>query len=151
MSAQRFTHLARGESRPTRVPLLPVYAVKAGTDDTEGRFSMLEVLVTHDVPLHIHDSDDESFYLLEGELEVTFEGRAYTAQPGGFTLLPHGVPHAIHRLSAQTPRLLQVSSPGGFEKFAEAVAETMGTGELDLAAMHNIAGRYDMTFLAEQS
>ena len=109
MSAQRFTHLARGESRPTRVPLLPVYAVKAGTDDTEGRFSMLEVLVTHDVPLHIHDSDDESFYLLEGELEVTFEGRAYTAQPGGFTLLPHGVPHAIHRLSAQTPRLLQVS------------------------------------------
>lgn len=151
MSAQRFIHLARGESRPTRVPLLPVYAVKAGTDDTEGRFSMLEVLVTHDVPLHIHDSDDESFYLLEGELEVTFEGRAYTAQPGGFTLLPHGVPHAIHRLSAQTPRLLQVSSPGGFEKFAEAVAETMGTGELDLAAMHNIAGRYDMTFLAEQS
>lgn len=148
MSADRFIHLALGESRPTRVPLLPVYAVKAGAGDTEGRFSMLEVLVTHDVPLHIHDSDDESFYMLEGELEVTFEGRTYTARPGGFTLLPHGVPHAIHRLPGQAPRLLQVSAPGGFESFAEDVAETMGTGELDLGAMHKIAGRHGMTFLA---
>jgi mannose-6-phosphate isomerase-like protein (cupin superfamily) len=130
---------------------LPVYAVKAGADDTEGRFSMPEVVVTHDVPLHIHSSDDESFYMLEGELEVMFEGRTYTARPGDFTLLPHSVPDAIRRLSDEAPRLLQVSAPGGFESFAGAVAGAMSTGVPDLGAMQKIADTHGMTFLGDRA
>ncbi len=107
MSENRRMILLRvGESRPTRVPLLPDYQVKAGVDDTESRFSFLEVTVTHDLPRHIHQTDDEAFYLLDGELEVK-------------------------RISQTPPRLLQISSPGGFEHFVEDLVEVQADGILE--------------------
>ena len=118
-----------GESRPTRIPLPPDYQIKAGTEDTEGRFSFLEVAVTHDIPRHIHHTDDEAFYLLEGELEVEFEGEKYSVTPGMFMLLPHGVPHQVKVVSQTPPRLLQVSSPGGFEHFLEDLIEVQSDGD----------------------
>jgi hypothetical protein len=50
MSADRFFLLDPGEVRSGRVPLPPAFAVKAMTDDTEGRFSLLEVTVPATFP-----------------------------------------------------------------------------------------------------
>ena len=43
MPENRFLLLSPGQARPGRVPLPPSFAVKAATEDTEGRFSLLEV------------------------------------------------------------------------------------------------------------
>ena len=150
MSADRFIYLPQGESRPTRVPVQPAFQLKAGADDTGGSFSVLEAIVGHDIPPHIHHNDDEILYMLEGELEATFDGRTYTARPGDFMLLPRGIPHAIRRTSDVPPRLLQVSSPGGFEHFVEDLAELMGSRGLNdevAEETQNFAKKYGITFL----
>ena len=47
------------------------------------------------VPWHTHDTEDELFWVLEGELEVLRRDGSVTLQPGEFTVVPHGVEHRI--------------------------------------------------------
>ncbi|MGJ5830781.1 cupin domain-containing protein [Streptomyces ossamyceticus] len=149
MSTDRFIYLSQGESRPTRVPVAPEFALKAGSEDTGGGYSVLEVTVGGDLPLHIHHNDDEVLYMLEGEIEATFDGRVYTVKPGDFMLLPRGIPHAVRPTSDVAPRLLQVSSPGGFEHFAEDLVESFRSLQ-DAGgpqAVSELAGKHGITFL----
>lgn len=150
MSEDRFIMLAPGEVRPGRIPLPPVFAVKATTEDTEGRFSLLEVSVTMDIPRHVHGTEDECVYVLDGELEIDFADRTYRATQGMCLLLPHGVPHAIRRVSETPPRVLQISSPGGWENLVEDLIErgpsVLTDGKLDPAKINPVAADYDVTY-----
>ena len=101
-----------GEVRPGRVPLPPAFAVKALTNDTEGRFSLLEVTVARDIPRHTHHVADECIYVLVGELGVEFDDRTLTATKGMFVLLPHGVPHALRCASEPPPNQSHAFSTG---------------------------------------
>ena len=75
----------------------PVFGIKARTEDTEGRLSLLEVILARDIPRHVHHVADECIYVLDGVLEVEFDDRVEHVTAGGFVLLPHGVPHARRR------------------------------------------------------
>ncbi len=95
------------------MPLPRAFSVKAMTEDTETRFSLLEVTVAMDIPRHVHHEADECIYVLEGELGIDFDDESHIATKGTFALLPRGVPHALRRVS-EPPRVLQISSPGGW-------------------------------------
>ncbi|MGY0057435.1 cupin domain-containing protein [Streptomyces sp. LZ34] len=155
MSQDRFILLGPGQARPGRVPMPPAFAVKAATDDTEGRFSLLEVTLARDIPRHTHHAADECVYVLEGELEVEFDDRTLTAAQGTFVLLPKGVPHALRRASDPPPRVLQISSPGGWECYLEdlfeAGASVLTDGELDPVKINPIAARHDIRYEEEQA
>lgn len=150
MSNDRFLLLEPGEARPGRIPMPPAFAVKASTEDTEGRFSMLEVTLARDIPRHTHDVADECIYVLDGELGVDFDDRTLTATRGMFVLLPHGVPHALRRVSEPPPRVLQISSPGGWECYLEDLFEAgpsvLTDGTLDPAKVNPIAAKYSIRY-----
>ncbi|MER0244388.1 cupin domain-containing protein [Streptomyces sp. HSW2009] len=150
MSEHRFILLDAGASRPTRVPLPPAMAVKAGTEDTEGRFSLLEVVVAQEIPRHVHHVSDECVYVLDGELAVEFDDRTHTVAAGQFVLLPHGVPHALRPAGPRPPRVLQISSPGGWECFLQDMIENRTQisrqGRLDPAPLNRIAARHQITY-----
>lgn len=150
MSEDRFRVLAPEEVRRGRVPLPPAFAVKALTGDTEGRFSLLEVTLARDIPRHTHHVADECIYVLDGELGVDFADRSLTVTPGMFVLLPHGVPHALRAVSVPPPRLLQISSPGGWECYLEDLFEAgpsvLTDGALDPVKINPIAARYDIRY-----
>jgi quercetin dioxygenase-like cupin family protein len=150
MSKDRFLLLEAGEARPGRVPMPPAFAVKALTGDTEGRFSLLEVTLARDIPRHTHDVADECIYVLDGELGVDFDDRTVTATRGMFVLLPHGVPHALRRVSEAPPRVLQISSPGGWECYLEDLFEAgpsvLTGGTLDPAKINPIAAKYSIRY-----
>lgn len=120
---KRFVLLEPGAVRPGRVPLPPAFAVKAATADTEGRLSLLEVTLAKDIPRHVHRRADECVYVLEGVLAIEFDDRTHSAPQGTFALLPRGVPHALRRASDPPPRVLQISSPGGWECYVEDLVE----------------------------
>ncbi|WP_210749829.1 cupin domain-containing protein [Nocardia vermiculata] len=124
--------------------------MKAATDDTEGRFSLLEVALARDIPRHTHHVADECIYVLDGELGVDFDDRTFTATAGMFVLLPHGIPHALRCVSDPPPRMLQISSPGGWECYLqdlfEAGASVLTDGVLDPAKINPIAARYDIRY-----
>jgi len=47
------------------------------------------------VPWHMHDAEDELFWVLEGELEVLTHDTSVTLRPGEFTIVPHSVEHRV--------------------------------------------------------
>jgi mannose-6-phosphate isomerase-like protein (cupin superfamily) len=53
--------------------LRSLWTVKASAEQTGGRFSLIEELAPGGAatPLHVHREDDETFYVLEGELRST--------------------------------------------------------------------------------
>ncbi|MEV4126905.1 cupin domain-containing protein [Nocardia sp. NPDC049707] len=144
--SDRFLFLPVGETRPGRIPLPPAFAVKARTDDTEGRFSLLEVTVARDIPRHTHHVADECIYVLDGELGVDFDDHSLTAAKGTFVLLPHGIPHALRCASNPPPRVVQISSPGGWECYLEDLFEAgssvLTDGALDPVKINPIAAEH---------
>lgn len=92
--------------------------VLVGGAETAGRLAVLEHRAErgHGSPLHRHDLDDETFFVLEGELRVEVDGRALTAGAGTAAFLPRKVPHAFVVTSPQV-RYLTVNEPAGFDDF----------------------------------
>jgi mannose-6-phosphate isomerase-like protein (cupin superfamily) len=155
MADHRFIQLKPGEVRPGRVPLPPAFAVKASSADTEGRLSILEVTLARDIPRHVHHRADECIYVLAGVLVVEFDDRSLPVGAGGFVLLPLGVPHALRCGSDPAPRVLQISTPGGWECYLEDLFEAGGSvltdGTLDPVKINPIAARYDLHYAEPHS
>lgn len=91
--------------------------VKAGADQTEGRLGQVEVIdpIGSATPLHLHHNEDETFYVLEGEVSVFVDGERIDLGPGDYACVPRGVPHAYVVRSA-VARQLVTFSPSGFEE-----------------------------------
>ncbi|MGE0155126.1 MAG: cupin domain-containing protein [Reyranellaceae bacterium] len=64
------------------------------------------------VPLHVHERDEEMFYILEGELTLEDETGERRAGAGCFVSLPPGVPHAFRNAGAEDARFLVITCPG---------------------------------------
>jgi mannose-6-phosphate isomerase-like protein (cupin superfamily) len=99
--------------------------VKADHSATHGGFTLIEQLTPTDfaAPPHIHDAEEEAFYVLEGSLDVTCGDRQWSAGVGSFVLLPRGIPHAFRVTSPGGARLLQITAPASFEQFAAEAGE----------------------------
>ena len=124
--------------------------IKAGGDQTRGAFTLLEQLAPAGFapPPHIHRAEDEAFYVLEGELTVTCGNRTWSAAPGTFVLLPRDIPHTFAVSEAAPARLLQITSPAQFERFAAEVGEPARErtlpppAEPDVPKMLRLAAKY---------
>jgi uncharacterized cupin superfamily protein len=68
--------------------------------------------------LHRHLEEDEMFFLLSGTAEFRCDGDAFLAGPGDFVLLPVGLPHTFIVGANEPLRVLQITTPSGFEQFA---------------------------------
>lgn len=71
----------------------------------------------------MHHAEEEAFYILEGQLTVTCGDRSWQVGPGAFVLLPRGIAHTFRVQGSEPARLLQITAPAGFERFAEEVGE----------------------------
>ncbi len=58
------------------------------------------------VPPHIHPTQDEFIYVLEGRFDVLLNGVETYAEPGDLIRLPKGVPHGIYNKTEQTIKCL---------------------------------------------
>ena len=80
-------------------------------------------------PLHVHRRDDETFYVLEGELTLFVAGEQIVLGPGQAALAPRDVPHA-YRVESEEARWLVITTPAGFDAFVREVAEPAPAEEL---------------------
>ncbi len=130
--------------------------VRTGGDATTGRLAILEHAGPrgYSSPLHRHQADEETFFILDGDVRVEVAGQVLTAGPGTAAFLPRQLPHAFVVTSSQA-RFLTVHTPAGFDKFAlEAGAPARPpfqepTEELppDPAALAAIAAAYSIEIL----
>jgi mannose-6-phosphate isomerase-like protein (cupin superfamily) len=92
-------------------------------EDTGGRLTVYEILCPPDSgpPLHLHEREDEAFYVLEGGLSVRMGDEEFDAPVGSFTFQPRGIPHTF-RSSGEGARVLLLVVPSGFEGFFRALS-----------------------------
>lgn len=65
------------------------------------------------VPPHIHPTQDEFVYMLEGRLDLVLDGQESFASPGDLVRLPRGVPHGLFNKSDATVKCLFWVAPTG--------------------------------------
>ena len=121
-------HATHSTSRPFVVPpdggehvqfLATRMTVKAKAQSTGGVLGVVEVRAApgFSPPLHLHQREDEAFWLLEGALTVVCDGQTFEASTGSFVWLPRGRPHTF-RVDGDTPaRLLEMITPGEHAQF----------------------------------
>lgn len=90
---------------------------------TGGRFGAVEFSAPRNPgpPLHIHTREDETFYVLEGEVHVICGDKMLHARTGDLVFLPRGIPHTPSFIAENTRALLFIT-PAGFEKFFEELS-----------------------------
>lgn len=100
--------------------------LKATRALTNYGFTLIENLVapgSESLP-HLHQNEDEAFYILEGEMNVTVGDETFHAKPGSFVFLPRCVPHHWQVLGGSPVRFLlffTISAIEGF--FIETVTQ----------------------------
>ncbi len=95
-----------------------VYRFLATGAETDGRYATIEAVVPPGggPPPHTHSREEESFYVLEGEITFTVNGERVVAGPGTFANMPVGSLHAFKNESSRTARMLISVAPAGLEE-----------------------------------
>ena len=98
--------------------------------DTGGAYCLLDVALAPGigVPRHTHTREDETYYVLSGELKVEVGDQSFLLRPGDTLLAPRNIPHQIKNTGREENRFLLVFSPAGFENFIDATAVTAPEG-----------------------
>lgn len=124
-------------------------------EQSAGAYSLVEHSARrHDMPpLHVHHRDDETFYVIEGEMTLFVGDRKIALGKGEAALAPRGVPH-VYRVESEQARWLVISTPAGFEQFVRAAAEPAPSDELpppgrpfDPGALAQVAAEYGIEIL----
>ena len=122
--------------------------IRASASETGGAFTLLEeVPPLVDTPAHVHEREDELFYVLEGEHVFEVGGVEHHTGPGGLVFAPRGVPHAQRRLVPGEGRLLILTAPAGLEGFFRELAAAERAGTLGPEAYATASARYGITWL----
>jgi quercetin dioxygenase-like cupin family protein len=121
--------------------------VKASGDSTGGALAVFEEHEPVDTPLHVHENEDELFYVLEGEHVFQVGQEEYRVGPGGVVFAPRGIPHSQRRVVPRTGRVLVLTAPAGLEGFFRELAQADRAGELGPEAYANASRNYGLTWL----
>ena len=97
-------------------------------DQTNGRFCVIDMHIPPGggPPPHRHDFE-ETFILLQGEMEVTFRGKKSIARAGDTVNVPSNAPHQFHNSSSKDVRLLCICSPAGLDNFFQELGVPVAT------------------------
>lgn len=118
------------------------------SEQTGGGFSLVEHPLEAGflgAPLHTHRLEDEYSYVAEGEVGFLIGDRELVASTGTLVSKPRYVPHSFWNPGSTPARILEIISPGGFERYFEEIAQIFGTGAApDMERMGEVLGRYQL-------
>jgi len=100
------------------------YKILLTPDQTNGELGLFEALCAPEAgpARHIHHKEDETFYILQGEVMFWLEGETMTRNAGECVFIPRGKEHTFHVVGPNPARMLVAMTPGGFEGFFPAMA-----------------------------
>lgn len=86
--------------------------------ETNGQYWALEGLADSRmaVPLHSHTVEDETWYVLEGEIEFIVGDERRIGIPGSFVYIPRGTPHSF-LIRSETARWFGFGTPAGLDQW----------------------------------
>jgi mannose-6-phosphate isomerase-like protein (cupin superfamily) len=130
--------------------------IHADSADTNGQSALVEAEggPGAEPPMHVHENEDELFYVIEGQLKVFCGDRIRILNAGESGFLPRRVPHTFEMLSKRA-RFLVYITPGGFEEYfrevGEPASEVVGSvppAPCDMETRVRAAARHNISFPA---
>ena len=90
-------------------------------EQTAGQFCLLENRSDGNTrtPIHVHAKDDETLYIIEGELTALIGGEPRRLTAGESLFLPRGVPHQLLNVSGNPCGYILIGTPALFDRFLE--------------------------------
>jgi len=130
------------------------YRIVITGEQTGGAYAAIDMLIPPGggPPPHSHPGFQESFYVLDGEIEVKTESQAYTAKKGSFVNIPlGGMVHCFKNKTDAVTHLLCMVVPSGLEQMFLEIGQPVEAGTFlppphfspeDLGRMVAIAEKY---------
>ena len=86
--------------------------------ETHGQLSVIDSVYPPGltVPSHVHDGEDEMFYVLDGGMHGFCDDEEWTATPGMFIFVPRDRPHGFTVIGDQPARALVVVGPPNLDR-----------------------------------
>ena len=125
---KRHLSLAQPDNLPHVGLVGDTYTITVTGEDTAGRFCVIDMHIPPGggPPPHRHDFE-ETFIVLEGEMEATFRGKKSTVRAGDTLNIPANAPHQFHNTSTMPVRMVCICSPAGQERFFIEVGVPVAT------------------------
>lgn len=107
--------------------------VKLGADQTDGEYSVFELIVPPEVGtgLHIDQDWDEYWHVMQGKFAFSLNGERKELLAGSFAFGPRGIPHSFRNVGETVGKLLMVTVPSGLEAFFRHVHQASLQGRPD--------------------
>lgn len=97
--------------------------VKTTATDTGGQMTILEITEppNSEAPLHVHHTEDEGFWILDGSATFEVGDQTIEARAGDYLFGPRDIPHR-YTTGPGGCRMLFIFTPGGFEELLRAIS-----------------------------
>jgi mannose-6-phosphate isomerase-like protein (cupin superfamily) len=95
--------------------------ILATADQTAGSLGMFRQTIAPNSgpPTHVHQAEDEFFYVVSGAFKVKLGDSVMTAPAQSVMFVPRGTAHTFQNVGAESGVLLVGVTPGGYEKIYE--------------------------------
>ncbi len=130
--------------------------IKATAADTGGRMTIIEITEPPgaESQLHVHHTEDEGFWILEGDVTLEIGDSTIQAHAGDYAFGPRDIPHR-YTVGETGCRMLFILTPGGFEGLVREMSEPAAGRTLppplneqpDMDQVAAIAARYGCELL----
>jgi quercetin dioxygenase-like cupin family protein len=100
------------------------------SEDTNNAISIVEfhALAGTEPPPHVHDNEDETFIVKEGEISFFIGENMVKAYGGSVIFAPRGVAHHF-RIDTRSAKMLTIMTPGNFDQFFWRQSTPYSAGE----------------------
>jgi mannose-6-phosphate isomerase-like protein (cupin superfamily) len=153
-------HVASHETKSMKPKLTPTFVpplkdnsqggttVRIASHQTNGAYCVCEMttLPGDGVARHVHDRDEEFYYILEGAYEMQAGDQSFTAEAGAVVVIPRDVPHQFRNAGQVPARALMIFRPGGFDELGEEMREASATGTLNAKQREAIFSKWGVHF-----
>jgi quercetin dioxygenase-like cupin family protein len=98
-------------------------------------------------PLHLHESEDETFVIRAGRYEFQIEDQLVEVGVGDVIFAPRGVPHTFRVVSSEPGRFLLIATPGGFDDFFREATAMFASGTVTPQGIGEMSAKYGIRYL----
>jgi quercetin dioxygenase-like cupin family protein len=129
------------------------YRILVSGKETGGEFATIDMLIPPGggPGPHSHAGFHETFYVVDGEVEVKSEAGSYMAKKGAYVVIPKGgIVHNFKNRSGSIAHLLCTVVPAGLEEMFLAMGKPVATGTFIPAPPMDEEGLKKLNELAAQ-
>ena len=140
--------IVKNEDGEKQVVLGDHQTVKLSGKDTNDQFTLIEQYNEPgmEIPLHVHQNEDEIFHVLEGELEIQVGSEVKRLKAGDLGFCPRGIPHSWKVVGTDKAKVLLSVFPSGIELMFKEFTK-LPPGPPDFSKVAEICAKYNIKFV----